>query len=581
LLLASALVVGCTATDGARLHAGIVAIRGGEPEPPIDCTAVACAYVREGAGGSGVDWTDAYAELPATLQRGAVYFVADGSYPGYTFDDPSEGGVPITVRKALVSDHGTDVGWSDEDGDGQAIFDGLSFANDDFIIDGATRNEDDWADAEAYGFRVGSLTASTAAFSGVCASHLVFRHVDAGGPEGDVYTGSEPGEAIYVGGFDELCTDWRIERTYLHNIASYTLIQFAGIDGATVEYSRFQNAWGKEAIRGQNAARNLVIRYNQFYDACGTTGLPGEGCTAEIALWDGSDGAFDNNQIYGNWFFRDNGDQNSGGTIVVGGDGISWVGAPANNTMVFNNTIAGVKNGSVSGIILLNGAGNVCRNNLWFDTDSNGCTAETTSDNVVARGDPFVDYAAADLHLADATVAGTTLRPPFDRDMDGRMRGGDGHWDVGALELGVGGSSGETGSDSSGSVDGTVDSSDGSDVGSDGVSDSSDAGLDTGSEGNGTGGNSGSQREDSGCGCTADGERSPALWLAAVVLFAASRRRRARVHTPTQEITSSAVSEQSPHVSQIASPPHAHVTMSQPDGLGSQAMFVGPFGPGT
>ncbi|HEY2930643.1 MAG TPA: hypothetical protein VGK99_02780, partial [Acidobacteriota bacterium] len=71
-------------------------------------------YVREGATGNqtGSDWTNAYTQLPAVLVRGDVYYVADGNYSGYTFDDPVSGSSLITIKKATQSDHGADTGWS-------------------------------------------------------------------------------------------------------------------------------------------------------------------------------------------------------------------------------------------------------------------------------------------------------------------------------------------------------------------------------------------------------------------------------------------------------------------------------------
>src|SRR5687768_13295730 len=86
-------------------------------------------YIRAGAVGArdGSDWSDAYPALPATLIRGAIYYVADGTYGGYTFDDATSGTALITIRKATVDDHGTATGWQDSYGDGQAIFGGLKF----------------------------------------------------------------------------------------------------------------------------------------------------------------------------------------------------------------------------------------------------------------------------------------------------------------------------------------------------------------------------------------------------------------------------------------------------------------------
>jgi hypothetical protein len=62
----------------------------------------------------------------------------------------------------------------------------------------------------------------------------------------------------------------------------------------------------------------------------------------------------------------------------------------------------------------------------------------TCSNNVLDTvPDPFVSY-PADLHLRAASAAGATVGPPYDRDLDGRLRGADGHWDIGAYEYGAG-----------------------------------------------------------------------------------------------------------------------------------------------
>src|SRR3989344_9456483 len=81
-------------------------------------------YVRQGATGlpNGTDWTNAYTSLPATLTRGDTYYIADGTYGGYTFDDPTSGSTIITIKKATISDHATDVRWDNTYGDRQAGF---------------------------------------------------------------------------------------------------------------------------------------------------------------------------------------------------------------------------------------------------------------------------------------------------------------------------------------------------------------------------------------------------------------------------------------------------------------------------
>jgi hypothetical protein len=87
------------------------------------CTMETC-----GISGDGSSWSSPLAELPVTLQRGHTYYVADGSYGSYTFDDPEQGEEYIYIKKAIESDHGMDTGWSSAYGDGQAVFaDSIAF----------------------------------------------------------------------------------------------------------------------------------------------------------------------------------------------------------------------------------------------------------------------------------------------------------------------------------------------------------------------------------------------------------------------------------------------------------------------
>src|SRR3990172_9706024 len=102
-----------------------------------DLSMAAVRYVRAGAAGngSGSDWTNAYASLPAALVRGDTYYVADGSYASYTFDD-SQNGAWIYIKKAIASDHGTSTGWQSAYGDGVAVFGPLKFTTGSYEMDG-------------------------------------------------------------------------------------------------------------------------------------------------------------------------------------------------------------------------------------------------------------------------------------------------------------------------------------------------------------------------------------------------------------------------------------------------------------
>ena len=95
-----------------------------------------CHYVRAGAAGSGADWADAMPTLPDALERGHVYFVAAGDYPGYTFDDPEAGDAEIRVLRASDDDHGTDVGWDPAYAGGEAVFGEIAVMTGRHRIDG-------------------------------------------------------------------------------------------------------------------------------------------------------------------------------------------------------------------------------------------------------------------------------------------------------------------------------------------------------------------------------------------------------------------------------------------------------------
>src|SRR4030067_1861776 len=80
----------------------------------VSAEAASIYYVRSDAGGgnNGSDWNNAYTALPATLVRGAIYYVAAGNSTRRAFNTPSSGSLLITIKKATALDHGTNSGWS-------------------------------------------------------------------------------------------------------------------------------------------------------------------------------------------------------------------------------------------------------------------------------------------------------------------------------------------------------------------------------------------------------------------------------------------------------------------------------------
>jgi hypothetical protein len=73
-----------------------------------------CHVVTSSGSGSqtGADWNNAYAGLPATLTRGDIYYLADGSYSAYTFNTAVSGTTTVEIRKAQSYDNCTSTGWN-------------------------------------------------------------------------------------------------------------------------------------------------------------------------------------------------------------------------------------------------------------------------------------------------------------------------------------------------------------------------------------------------------------------------------------------------------------------------------------
>jgi hypothetical protein len=416
-------------------------------------------YVRAGATGAqnGSDWNNAYTSLPATLVRGATYYIADGSYPGYTFDDANSGTSVITIKKATVANHGTNTGWSDGYGDGQAVFSGdLIFVTDYFTIDGQTRNESNWSEKSSYGISVSGVYVNSFNF-GQTGDNITLRYMDMGPDDGTTNKESYAGAIIYLGGFTDTVENWLVERNYIHNGRS--LVQDAGVHNITFQYNWFAKNWEKTGIRGQVRASSVTVRYNVFKNTCqGNNFDPtATSCTAIVGWYGNGAGSenFSDSKVYGNLFW------DTIGTVAYT-NGVVWMGADrsaqyggtyidnCSNCAVFNNTFVGMGskygagdwgncNIDFSGIK----SGTEARNNIWYAVSnlcSTGCSAAICSNNTdTDTSSIFVNAAGGNYHLSSdgAAGAGYTLSSPYSYDMDGVQRGA-GVWDIGAFEFGGG-----------------------------------------------------------------------------------------------------------------------------------------------
>jgi hypothetical protein len=419
-----------------------------------------CVYVRPGANGSsGADWNQALSALPAALERGKVYVIADGDYGDRTFDDAVSAEETITIHKATAASHGTDVGWQPDFGDGVALFSGVSFASSYYVFDGVSGgglgawNTGHGIEIERSGNACQDNGALIAFGAGV--SHIVVRHVHAHANDYDFpmngvkgtsgasnltfshnWIHTTFGPTFHIGDWQDVV----IENNFLADVRS------------TGAVDPFCPDWHAEGISSIGTNQNIVIRYNLWDEIGGTAVFAGVNEGASIG-W----------KIHGNVFAR------SQTTIAY----YDEAGGTNHQTMqdleFYNNAIVKMPGSSVGTILIQAGSNNRASNNVWYDNIANtfsfqgithdhgffsenrrveGCDPvcekddEAAADDAnaeVSSGSPFVngdaDPVSADFHLQTATEPGAILPAPFDLDPDGNTRGADGNWDRGVFEL--------------------------------------------------------------------------------------------------------------------------------------------------
>lgn len=405
-------------------------------------------YVRAGASGSanGADWVNAYNALPSTLVRGDTYYIADGSYPAYTFNDPVSGSMVITVKKATVAAHGTDTGWNNTYGDGQAAFGAFSIQTAYLVIDGMTRDETDWFDGTAYGFKIGTSANQVQIrieHTGITPSNVTIQYAFLDGyPRTTATVGAY---ALYanLGGRGQ-STNMVYRRLFIKN-SSNGIVPWDST-GTLIEYVALDGNWSNDNNHGDpiNAyfsVLDLTVRYSKFRNVEGTAVIP-------IASWHSSrhnPRVF----IYGNVFW-----DFSTGDGVIGFTGSSLSAGDCSNSHIYNNTIVG-GSGFSSGIACPQGSGNTIRNNLWVgnttsssigvgsgatitDNGFSGASAQGTNAQTNIQNSIFKNYAARDLTLASNTASGFTLSQPYNQDLLNNTRQ-PGTWSRGAYQFGASG----------------------------------------------------------------------------------------------------------------------------------------------
>jgi hypothetical protein len=419
-------------------------------------------FVRAGAtgNGSGNDWTNAYNSLPATLVRGDTYYVASGNYPAYTFDDPLSGTAVITVKKATLSDHGTDTGWQSAYGTNQAVFNSIvTFNTGNYVFDGQTRNESNWFDDAAYGFQIyhnNQLNQNIVIGpnGGTAASNITIKHIYINAPYRNLPTSQtirqyaiDTDSYDYTGRASAQHTGLVFSRMYVHGGNNTWFLR--NTTGAIVEYSASDGVSSNGANHGEivnlyYSGINAVIRYNIFRNA-----FLDSGGTALVAITDGPNpipGAGSGLEFYGNLAYNF-----QTGDASVGFDGYAK-GFKTTNSKIYNNTIVGSIAGN-AGTAFGGGANNLVYNNLFInnrgvglDTGSGTINDYNGFSDSNARGEShaqiniptsiFVNYSGNDFSLKSATNSGKSLASPYNTDLLGKIRGADGNFDMGAYEFG-------------------------------------------------------------------------------------------------------------------------------------------------
>ncbi len=405
-------------------------------------------YIRQGAAGvaSGADWANAWPSLPTVLIRGDTYFIADGQYPGYTFDDAESGSLTITILKATPDAHGTSAGWLDAYGDGQAVFGAWEVHTDFYVFDGRQRNiRWETGATNLYGLRVKVGDGKAIRLDdggGNGGDDLVFRYIDVEGGGRDT---DDSGSDVVYG----LTGNRNITFQYcaLHDSNRTILLMRGNWQNLIVDHCYLARNASSPAIHGEivstTDSQDVTFSNNIIEDPEGT------------AVW-----AFLNDGLATNWRIFGNVILHSPGYDREGISGVIFCANDASNSntcnafTIVNNTLWGIK-GLWSGFVIQAGVGHRVQNNLWYSSVRTANSfdgvishnwyyatlqdgdSDPTSVVCVTACDVFIDAPGRDFRLKAATAAGTPLSAPFTVDPDQKPRGADGFWDRGAYEYGA------------------------------------------------------------------------------------------------------------------------------------------------
>lgn len=398
-----------------------------------------------------------FRKLPASLTRGDTYYIADGSYGGYTFDDPASSTQIITIKKAVASDHGTGTGWQTAYGDGQAVFTGgLTFATSHWFLDGMSGSE-----TSGYGIVAAPSSPSDIIVFFGTVSDITIRHVEARnyvdgtamngmtvfamalkattGTTSDITLQNNYFHHIYGCQIQGTAMqNWIVEGNYFSNNRSTAEMHAAflcdqGGDDNTFFNNIFKDISGSailDLIEGPDTANGYKFYNNVVWH----TDAYGSSLASIIGVWNdaSNERTAINWKVYGNSFVN-----------LKGYASLYFAGSGSDIDIKNNYWYCNRTDDSYSNYAYISGSGITYDYNYYSACAHPGAFEPATHEPPLDWGpncklsryftDPFVNWQSGDFHLSRATDAGGALSG-YNKDMIGVTRGFDGVWDRGAFE---------------------------------------------------------------------------------------------------------------------------------------------------
>ena len=452
--------------------------------PVLSFAADQLLYVRDGATGTTCsDWAsgnacDQISTAEALVDRSTyddVYiFVADGSYGKFVIDAAVSGTKRLHIKKATVAAHGTETGWDNAYGDGQAVIQAaagggdynytIQIHNTSYItIDGvaaATQSDPstygfkvmlaaDFGDDPASTYRVNAITIGGTGHTSDTLTNIVLQYIASVGPT------SEPTCSTVDGGCENESfygASSNMDTVEVHHCYSSGYVNNARFErgsNISIHDNYFTTNRGSatgqhgqnldmDALTGVSIYNNLFLNSFTFVIAIHanigiTTGLKiynniidgaQDSISAGIASMSGQTDEYYGAEIHHNTFLN----------FPFGAKGAVYqyalTDAATNHSHAYNNLFYNCVNPIIADTVVVHDY------NAYLKCTGT-ITAEDNDQTDAGADDPFTDSANGDYSLKSGTLPidhGTTLAAAYDDDKAGVTRPKGTAWDMGAYE---------------------------------------------------------------------------------------------------------------------------------------------------